>query len=75
QAPDRVSQSDAVYEVVSLQREAERNSEERERVTSPNEEEEVNEDSDSEISSGTGDVSKDCPEKILESWGGILTRW
>lgn len=74
QAPDQVSQNNAMYEVVSLQREAERNIEERERVTSTNEED-VDEDSDSEISSGTGDVSKDCPEKILESWGGILTRW
>uniref|UniRef100_A0A4W6CM47 RAB GTPase activating protein 1 like n=1 Tax=Lates calcarifer TaxID=8187 RepID=A0A4W6CM47_LATCA len=64
QAPDRVGQSDAVYEVVSLQREAERSNEIRGRQAS-----------DSEISSGTGDVSKDCPEKILESWGGILNRW
>uniref|UniRef100_A0A8C9YYK2 RAB GTPase activating protein 1 like n=1 Tax=Sander lucioperca TaxID=283035 RepID=A0A8C9YYK2_SANLU len=62
QAPERVGQSDAMYEVVSLQREAERSNEGRLA-------------SDREISSGTGDVSKDCPEKILESWGGILTRW
>ncbi|CAG5863850.1 unnamed protein product [Menidia menidia] len=75
QAPDRVAQSDAVYEVVSLQREAERKNEGKGRLSSPNEEEEAEEDSDSEISSGTGDVSKDCPEKILESWGGILNRW
>ncbi|XP_037104526.1 rab GTPase-activating protein 1-like isoform X1 [Syngnathus acus] len=75
-ASERTGQSDAMYEVVSLQREAERNNQGKGQLASPTEEDEAaDDDSDSEISSGTGDVSKDCPEKILELWGAILTRW
>lgn len=43
QTPERVGQCEAVYEVVSLQREAERCSEERGRLASPTEEEEADE--------------------------------
>lgn len=43
QTPERVGQSDAVYEVVSLQREAERGNEEKGRQASPTEEEEADE--------------------------------
>lgn len=44
-----MGQSDAVYEVVSLQREAERSSEEKGRLASPNEEEEVDEGMDDSL--------------------------
>ncbi|KAG1945742.1 rab GTPase-activating protein [Pimephales promelas] len=69
------SQGDAIYEVVSLQKHTECATGSRSLLQSSTEEEEPEEDSDSEIYSGTGDVSKDCPEMILESWAGILKRW
>uniref|UniRef100_A0A8C6SNM1 RAB GTPase activating protein 1 like n=1 Tax=Neogobius melanostomus TaxID=47308 RepID=A0A8C6SNM1_9GOBI len=68
-------QSEAVYEVVSLQREAERKSEEKPQPVYIHLFIFLVADSDNEFPSGTGDVSKDCPEKILESWGTILNRW
>ncbi|KAM9306960.1 LOW QUALITY PROTEIN: rab GTPase-activating protein 1 [Pholidichthys leucotaenia] len=79
--------SDTLYEVVSLESETER---EKRKTTaasnmipttgtgtavpSPPEDDEED-DNDEPLLSGSGDVSKECAEKILETWGDLLSKW
>ncbi|KAG7264460.1 hypothetical protein CRUP_022566 [Coryphaenoides rupestris] len=78
--------SDTLYEVLSLESEAERERRKapaspgllvaglRTSVSSPPDDEEE-EDNDEPLLSGSGDVSKECAEKILETWGDLLSKW
>ncbi|TKS84590.1 Rab GTPase-activating protein 1 GAP and centrosome-associated protein [Collichthys lucidus] len=78
--------SDTLYEVVSLESETER--EKRKTIASPGilatgsgtmvpspPEDDEEEDNDEPLLSGSGDVSKECAEKILETWGDLLSKW
>ncbi|XP_064249828.1 rab GTPase-activating protein 1 isoform X1 [Passer domesticus] len=86
---DRKNNSDTLYEVVCLESESER--ERRKTTASPSlrlpqsgsqgsmipspPEDDEEEDNDEPLLSGSGDVSKECAEKILETWGELLSKW
>ncbi|KAM7393024.1 hypothetical protein PAMA_007916 [Pampus argenteus] len=78
--------SDTLYEVLSLESDTER--EKRKTTASPGilssgpgtmvpspPEDDEEEDNDEPLLSGSGDVSKECAEKILETWGDLLSKW
>ncbi|KAK3550022.1 hypothetical protein QTP86_018641 [Hemibagrus guttatus] len=84
---ERKSNTDTLYEVVSLESETER--EKKKTTASPGilpsashssmapspPEDDEEEDNDEPLLSGSGDVSKECAEKILETWGDLLSKW
>uniref|UniRef100_A0A4W4FAH5 Rab GTPase-activating protein 1 n=1 Tax=Electrophorus electricus TaxID=8005 RepID=A0A4W4FAH5_ELEEL len=81
------SNTDTLYEVVSLESETER--EHKKTTASPGimpssthgsmgnspPDDDDEEDNDEPLLSGSGDVSKECAEKILETWGELLSKW
>uniref|UniRef100_A0A671T628 Rab GTPase-activating protein 1 n=1 Tax=Sinocyclocheilus anshuiensis TaxID=1608454 RepID=A0A671T628_9TELE len=70
---ERKSNSDTLYEVVSVESETER--ERRKTTASPGILSSGSHDNDEPLLSGSGDVSKECGEKILETWGDLLSKW
>lgn len=86
---EKKNNADALYEVVCLESESER--ERRKTTASPSvrlpqsgsqssmipspPEDDEEEDNDEPLLSGFGDVSKECAEKILETWGELLSKW
>ncbi|KAM4877629.1 rab GTPase-activating protein 1 isoform 1-T4 [Thomomys bottae] len=86
---ERKNNADTFYEVVCLESESERerrkttatssvrlpqSGSQSSMIPSPPEEDEE-EDNDEPLLSGFGDVSKECAEKILETWGELLSKW
>ncbi|KAL7978479.1 hypothetical protein Chor_004296 [Crotalus horridus] len=86
---DRKASTDTLYEVVCLESESQKERKKTTAspalrlpqsgsqgsiIPSPPEDDEE-EDNDEPLLSGSGDVSKECAEKILETWGDLLSKW